>query len=1237
MFCQLVHVISPINCTSLRPIFKNNDSSLIWNNIKSHFTDEIDRKSLTELSITDLFKIDGQNLDNFDEISVYIKNYKTELEKSSSAGEAFIETLTRSNKSLADYIQNNDVATLSAENFYASQLKQTTGFMGVRKAIATYNLASKNGIETQTAYAQAVGQSNSSLGNYLTGLNGASGSMKGYLGSLVKAKAATIALNVATAALNMAVTAGVSWLVSKGLEEINYLINRREIAFEKAKEEADEAKRLTEEYKSENQQLNELISKYKELAESENSDTPEIKKEIYDIQASITEMVGQQAENLDLVNGKLDEELEKLKDIEETSFKDYIYKAEESYKKAAKETHTYDKLPFDDEEQTVEGHIKEIDDTLEKLRPQISTNKELKEQYDVLLGYRNEFSDLVTEQTNAANQYISGLVAQGVRNGQNDVTDFNDYQELREQLIKSITSDETVKQIIGDGVLDKKAIEKSLDNYLATVEPLSDFYNQWLTKQQPSLSEAEARRFAEESRAKIQTAVDSSQKVSLEKLFDIEDDDGDTFRERIDAFKSSKSELEEALNDLAMGESPYEDLIDKYPELIGHTDDLDVAINNLLSDLNGQMYLDFTNQFGKLDTESDREQLIAYRDALIGIDSGFDISDYESKISKVKETSSTLKSALESLNSGESLAIDFYMEFPDLLPYAKNTDVLKEKISELIAQNPKKLISELNDLKQSLNTDKEREQVKALISLLQNLGETEDEISAKAIFDNLETQCDNIIDKLEDERDVQQKNLDSLKAQKEELEEIISNYEKVADIVTKSIDDNQISDLESKKSEIEDYYNTEIEKLREENEERDRNIDLQEKQAALENARKTKVRVYSELEGWHYEQDTSAVKAAEKDLADTQNNYAIEDLEKQRDDETSAIDEQIQAWEDYKERWTEQVEQITQADDILLASKILGSDWQENIAEKDIGVLNNFASEYGGYKNKLNNNVESEISSIEKAIKEKDDQITEWTNYKNSLSKWSDEVDTINRTYITNLKNIANDEKLTLQERLENLRSFIDEQSKLNGVDIPNGNSLGGGISALAGGESANKIVVRYDGKKIAEVSSTKEAEQEKSEYLGNVVSQEVNTLTQKGVRVSSAMMQEIIDNLKNKFEILSPIGSFASGGAVDYTGLANVHGSQSRSEVLFNSAQAKRLYELFSNNSLNELKEKLFSGIISSSKDINNISRVQKSNTNNSYSWNINGDIKADSYAEFCKYMDRYTTEAMARFKVGK
>lgn len=1166
--------------------------------------------------------------------------------------------------------------------------------MGAKEAIATYNLALQESPEKAQAVANAIGTTNQELGKHLTSLNGAETSMKKYIGSLIKSKAAAVGLQLATAAMNMALTAGVSWLISKGIEGISNLIHYEERAMEKAAEAADEARNKAEETKAENQQLDELIAKYKELAESENSGSPEVIAEIRDIQKDIADMVGKQAENLDLVNGKLDEEIKKLNDIQNKKLDDLIIDNETAYRTAKDEseeyTHhdnlfsdfgygnnvitidywgnnkgrneaikiidkalqegnygtafintgmddmdTFTQIEFDENSSWVK-RLEGINAAIEALKKSDIDIDDI-QLYDELLDVRKGINDNLQKQISAANNYLDSVTEKYSLDGQGNIKSVDDYTAYRDKIIDNINKDKTVKSIVKDNILSKSEIEKYVDDYLATVEPLSDYYNQWLTKQQPSLSEAEARRFAEESRAKIQIAVDNSEKISLEQLFDIEDNEGDTFRERIDDFKSTKDELEKALNDLAIGENPYNDLIDKYPELIGHTDDLDTAINNLLRDLDGQMYLDFASQFGKLDTESDREQLIAYRDALIGIDSGFDISDYETKINKVKETSSTLKSALESLNNGESLAIDFYMEFPDLLPYAKNTDLLKEKISELIAQNPKKLISELNDLKQSLNTDKEREQVNALILLLQNLGEIEDDLSAKAIFDNLETQCDNIIDKLEDEKDAQQKILDNLKEQKEELEEIINNYEKVADIVTKSIDDNQISDLESKKSEIEDYYNAEIEKLREENEERDRNIDLQEKQAALENARKTKVRVYSELEGWHYEQDTSTVKAAEKDLADAQNNYAIEDLEKQRDEETSAIDEQIQAWENYKDQWTEQVEQITQVDDMLLASKILGSDWQEKIAEKDIGVLNNFTSEYAGYKDKLNNNVEKEIASIESTINKKEEQISEWTNYKNSLSKWSDEIDTVNKTYITNLKNVANDEKFTLQERLENLKKFMEEQARLNGVDIPDGNSLGDGISALAGGESAKKIIVRYDGKKIAEVSSTKEAEQEKSEYLGNVVSQEVNTLTQKGVRVSSAMMQEIIDNLKNKFEILSPIGSFASGGAVDYTGLANVHGSQSRSEVLFNSAQAKRLYELFSNNSLNELKEKLFSGIISSSKDINNISRVQKSNTNNSYSWNINGDIKADSYAEFCKYMDRYTTEAMARFKVGK
>ena len=49
---------------------------------------------------------------------------------------------------------------------------------------------------------------------------------------------------------------------------------------------------------------------------------------------------------------------------------------------------------------------------------------------------------------------------------------------------------------------------------------------------------------------------------------------------------------------------------------------------------------------------------------------------------------------------------------------------------------------------------------------------------------------------------------------------------------------------------------------------------------------------------------------------------------------------------------------------------------------------------------------------------------------------------------------------------------------------------------------------------------------------------------------------------LNNKYVIKS----YSTGGTVDYTGLANVHGSKSNSEVIFNSAQAKKLYDFIAN-----------------------------------------------------------------------
>ncbi|MBQ2396106.1 MAG: hypothetical protein II304_03560 [Bacteroidales bacterium] len=81
--------------------------------------------------------------------------------------------------------------------------------------------------------------------------------------------------------------------------------------YEKAAEQAQKSKELANNSKEEVESLDTLIEKYKELSKLDKTDSSN-REAIAELQSEITDLVGTQAENLDLVNGKLDEQLEKL-------------------------------------------------------------------------------------------------------------------------------------------------------------------------------------------------------------------------------------------------------------------------------------------------------------------------------------------------------------------------------------------------------------------------------------------------------------------------------------------------------------------------------------------------------------------------------------------------------------------------------------------------------------------------------------------------------------------------------------------------------------------------------------------------------------------------------------------------------------------------------------------------------------------------------------------------------------
>ena len=106
----------------------------------------------------------------------------------------------------------------------------------------------------------------------------------------------------------------------------------------------------------------------------------------------------------------------------------------------------------------------------------------------------------------------------------------------------------------------------------------------------------------------------------------------------------------------------------------------------------------------------------------------FSFPAYEEQINDIKSSLSTLRSALDAFNTGtmdESQILDLVRQFPQLAPYidlaADGFGNLSEGLSVLLAQQPDSLIQELQKLKDSLNTDAEREQVDLLINSLQSL------------------------------------------------------------------------------------------------------------------------------------------------------------------------------------------------------------------------------------------------------------------------------------------------------------------------------------------------------------------------------------------------------------------------------------------------------------------------------------------------------------------------------------
>lgn len=1049
------------------------------------------------------------------------------------------------------------------------------------KRLTQFNKLLNDNVAVTSAYKQTM--KGASAETKVMAREVANGTTK--IGALsASSKAAALGMNVLGAALNAAFSIGIAWIISKTASGIDRLVHAEENAIKAAKETLETSKSKVEEYQEQQKTIENLIEQYKELRKAENANSPENRSQLLDLQEQITNMVANEAnnyglviENLDLANGQLEEQLEILKQIERINLANTVDEAETSLYSANKqiEKFSYHKgnsvfgalgfekniIEFDSDnlanknsqkgDKIVNNTLKKLNvgsselidkdidrfysikfkqDTtwqerldalnlvLEALRTSseydTSENAEL---YEEIKKARDEMQKVVSDQLQSAQNFVSLLTQQITSSiDLSEVSSYNDYATRRKGIIDKLKLQDSIQQAIADGVLDQAQIEAVVDNYLSTLNEVSDYYDEWVRRN--------------------------------------------------------------------------------------------------------------TNNYENM---SDAEKAWAAEQSQHIKSASFAYEDYKDQIEEVEKSVSTLSSAYQKLDDGSITTSDLgslFKEFPDLVKYSDDTETLKKKIKELNNQNVTNLIKSFVELKSKISDPEQLKQLDGWINYLLKLSDLSAKVSKQVSSADYvkyeEKNIQSIIDKLEKEKDNQNDILDSLKAQKEELENIISQYKQVVDVVTDYIDKSQIEPLEQRKSDVEEYYNAQIEALKTENEERDRNIELQKAQDALANARKTKVRMYNETQGWHTEFDTNAIKNAENELSSLQNEIAIDDLEKQRDSEVKGIEEQIEAWEDYKEQWKEQVEQITKTDEELTASKILGADWHEKIANQDIDVMTNFGSQYQSYNNRLRNQVNVEISNMEKAIKSRENEIAEWKDYKTQLSNINTSITESNDTYLQSLNQFIIDENSTWEQRIEHMRRNAQIIAELNGQasEVPEIDAE----SALTG---SNLWGIARDGNVLKLYTSESEAKADKENIVKDLVRKQI----------APGMPSDVIETITKRIMESLEIKQYARGGINTNTGLAWLDGTKANSEVIFNSAQAKQLYDIVRNGNYGEMISK---NILN---NINNQSALSaRENANRpqvTQSINVtfpNATINAKDYDSFKGFMDRYTNDLLLKMQVG-
>ena len=935
------------------------------------------------------------------------------------------------------------------------------------------------------------------------------------------AATATISLSGAFETLSAAIASnpiGAATTVIMGVLSLYSIMKRKSEEAEQAEKALqDQIEQNIAKYKSEESQIDSLITKYSELSAS-GKDIADVRKQLADMQAQLVSDYGNEAESIDLINGKYSEQIEKLYEL----------------KRARADV-------FVNDQDNIDAYNKELD----KLNNAGNINGSI----DVEIKNRGGLPDDV----------VKAWEQQGL------IEDFLQYTMSSSDFGISIVGGENLKT-------QYEALEKMADIYKEVSTAADDFNEaQYTAIKQQAIAAKETydkakavTDFFEQNKQVAEFKLSAESQRELDTLLDKAKELNTVINSNASAVEKDiavgqLADLRAEIEELAAGNPELETIIEG---IFTPVSDYAASAQSAVSGLNTN-WKSSLNDIEKNTLESVEKIKKAMQSlaegtainhddawAIFGIDDEKILNkigvDAEGKFLMEQEQLIELKDGiinkrLKQINKEREIAAESVQSVNNEIETLRKQ--LASVTSETDAAYYKSLISEAQERAATYGGIIQRDTL-LIQELNANLGDTNDIVKAveartkaatKEIdeyFDAQKREAESQISILEDEKSAiegakqeLQEQLDILNAQKATLEEITENYEKVGSAVSKTIKEQ----VES----IEEAYNAQIDALKAQNEEREEALDLAEKLANLENAKNKKVRTYTEAGGWQYEAKKGDIDKAQKDYDKALAEQEIKRLEAERDNAVKGL-------KDYAEKWAGVKSAYSDALNATLADEILGADWREKIAEQDEEIFAQYKREYNDYSDQLTHVSDIEIATVKKSIEAKnkeiaakESQIKSWQKYKSDVTRAANESKAAVSDWNRTMLETEGTEKTSLDNRTRNLETFYDKYSGI----LKNLKTYQ---------DELNESVNGFD------VSSM----QEKLDAL------EIN-------------WEEVLEALKeynrhinsNSDAELHAIGAYADGGVNTYTGLAMLHGTKQRPELVLNSTDTAKLYNAIHNS----------------------------------------------------------------------